>query len=101
MHKFSKKKEVVNTTCDFSIVLAEQLSSFLRMQEHYISSVGKYRILIKWFVRHFKKSNLNSHGVYKVLDIFNTISLKCNVTSYPNLTTAVRDLGTSLTFICV
>ena len=57
--------------------------------------------MIKGFVSHFRKSNLNNHGVYETLDIFNTISVKCNVTSNPDLTLAVGDLGKSSSFICV
>ena len=47
-----------------------------------------------------EKKNLNSHAVYEALVIFNTIPLKCNVISYPDLsdlTLAVGDLGTSAT----
>lgn len=79
--------------------MAEQLSSFLRRSRTFSQrrQISDY-IVIKWFVSHFRKSNLNSHGVYETLDIFNTISLKCNVTSYPDLTLAVGDLGSSSTF---
>lgn len=82
--------------------MAEQFSSFLRRSRTFSQrrQISDY-IVIKWFVSHFRKSNLNSHGVYETLDIFNTILVKFNVTSNPDLTLAVGNLGKSSSFICV
>ena len=82
--------------------MAEQFSSFLRRSRTFAQrrQISDY-IVIKGFVSHFRKSNLNSHGVYETLDIFNTILVKCNVTSNPDLALAVGDLGKSSSFICV
>lgn len=82
--------------------MAEQFSSFLRRSRTFSQrrQISDY-IVIKGFVSHFRKSNLNSHGVYEKLDIFNTILVKCNVTSNPDLTLAVGDLGKSSSSICV
>ena len=99
--KKKKEKEVVYIHLWFEHCLWQNNFDRFCAGAELFPSVGKYRIVIKWFDSHFRKSNLNNHGVYETLDIFNTISVKCNVTSNPDLTLAVGVLGKSSSFICV